>query len=71
MCFLLFPLSKNIPNADLFKEHINPVVLINLKLYVIIKKVYLFQLVAFKIYPKIKTVYYFNWLPWTYAGSSQ
>ena len=34
------------------------------------QKVYLFQLVAFKIYAIIKTVYGFNWLSWTPTGSS-
>ena len=30
----------------------------------------MFQLVAFKIHAIIKTVYCFNWLPWTFTGSS-
>ena len=30
----------------------------------------MFQLLVFKIYAIIKTVYYFNWLPWTFTGSS-
>ena len=30
----------------------------------------MFQLVVFKIYTIIKTVYCFNWLPWTFTGSS-
>ena len=39
-------------------------------MYAIIKKVYLFQLVVFKIYAIIETVYCFNWLPWLFTGSS-
>ena len=31
----------------------------------------LFQLVVYKIYATIKTVYCFNWLPWTFTGSSR
>ena len=34
------------------------------------KKVYLFQLVAFKIYAIMKRVYCFHWLPWASSGSS-
>ena len=30
----------------------------------------MFQLLVFKIYAIIKTVYCFNWLPWTFTGSS-
>ena len=30
----------------------------------------MFQLVVFKIYAIIKTVHCFNWLPWTFTGSS-
>ena len=49
-----FHYLKGILNDDLFKEYINPAVLVNLK-YLLYKKVYLFQLVAFKIYAAVKT----------------
>ena len=32
------------------------------KMYAMIKKAYLFQLVAFKIYVTIKTIFCFSWL---------
>ena len=44
-------------------------VFVNVK-HAIIKKVYLFQLVALEICAIMKTVYCFNWLPWASAGSS-
>ena len=40
------------------------------EIYAVIKKVYLFQLVAFKIYAIMRTVYCFSWLPLTSTGSS-
>ena len=62
---------KSILNDDLFKECVNLVVIINYKLYNIIKKVYLFQLVAFKICAVVKTVHCFNWLSWTSTFKSE
>ena len=44
--FVYFCYLKSILNDDTFKEHINPVIFINLKLYAIIEKVYLFMVPA-------------------------
>ena len=49
-----FHYLKIILNNDSFKEFVNPVILINLKY----------------VYAIIKKVYCFNWLPWTFTGSS-
>ena len=48
MCYFYY--QKSILNDDSFKEYINTVFFYQFKVHTIIKKVYLFALVAVKIY---------------------